>query len=272
MSVESTIRQISGAVLPQAVRFGLRRVLFSGDRKRCPLCGSAVRTFIAHGGSAPVLERRQVVGGMIRLDDACPACHGGDRARLKMLYLEQVLLTDGRRQRILHVAPEFGLYQRLKRETNIDYVATDLDQTRYRHIPELVTADLTDLPFETASFDVVICSHVLEHVPDDRKAMSEICRVLAPAGTALLMVPLATDGLGTDEDLTVTSPRERDDRYGQYDHLRLYGREDFAARLESVGFEVSYFNGFDQFPALADQLWLNPRENLIVARPRASVG
>lgn len=272
MQLESTIRQISGAVLPQAVRFGLRRALFSGDRKRCPLCGSSVRTFIAHGGSAAVLERRQVVGGMMRLDDACPACHGGDRARLKMLYLEQVVLTKGQRKRVLHVAPEFGLYQRLKREANIDYVATDLDRKRYRHIPELVTADLTDLPFDAASFDVVICSHVLEHVPDDRKAMSEIRRVLIPSGTALLMVPLATDGLGTDEDLTVTSARERDECYGQYDHLRLYGRADFAARLDSVGFEVSYFNGFDQFPALADQFWLNPRENLIVARPRGPVG
>ena len=208
----------------------------------------------------------------MRLDDACPACHGGDRARLKMLYLEQVVLTKGQRKRVLHVAPEFGLYQRLKREANIDYVATDLDRKRYRHIPELVTADLTDLPFDAASFDVVICSHVLEHVPDDRKAMSEIRRVLIPSGTALLMVPLATDGLGTDEDLTVTSARERDECYGQYDHLRLYGRADFAARLDSVGFEVSYFNGFDQFPALADQLWLNPRENLIVARPRGPVG
>jgi hypothetical protein len=92
--------------------------------------------------------------------------------------------------------------------------------------------------------------------------------VLAPSGAALLMVPLAADGLGTEEDLSITDPKVRDQRFGQYDHVRLYGREDFAARLESVGFEVDWFNGFDQFPAQAERLWLNPRENLAVSRPR----
>src|SRR5206468_4341415 len=116
-----------------------------------------------------------------------------------LLYLEQKFFAGAGRKRVLHVAPETGLYLRLKREPNLSYVATDLDARRYRHIPELVQADLTDLPFEDASFDAVICSHVLEHVPDDRQAMSEIYRVLAPSGVALLMVPLANDGRGPDQ-------------------------------------------------------------------------
>jgi SAM-dependent methyltransferase len=260
-----SLRGIGVAVLPQPVRFGLRKLLYQGTGRRCPLCAASVRAFVAHGGRAAVLERRQVVGGMMRYGDACPVCHSADRTRLYLLYLEQVLLAGPGRKRVLHVAPETGLYLRLKREPSVSYVATDLDARRYRHIPELIAADLTNLPFEDGDFDAVICSHVLEHVPDDRRAMSEMRRVLAPGGVALLMVPLATDGLGTEEDITLTDPKEMDRRFGQYDHLRLYSPGDFAARLEGVGFRVGWFNGFDQFPAAAEGLWLNPRENLAVA-------
>jgi SAM-dependent methyltransferase len=264
------IRSLAITILPQSVRFGLRRVIYQGNERRCPLCGNGVRTFVDHGGGAEILERRQVVGGMVRHNDACPMCHSADRTRLYLLYLDEVLLADGKPKRILHVAPEFGLYLHLSRRPDVSYVATDLDGRRYRHIDEMVPADLTNLPFEDASFDAVMCSHVLEHVPDDRRAMSEIRRVLVPSGVALLMVPLATDGLGTDEDITITDPKVRDERFGQYDHLRLYGRDDFEARLEGVGFAVEWFNGFDRFPAQAKALWLNPKENLAVARPRGS--
>jgi SAM-dependent methyltransferase len=267
---QSSIRQFAVSVVPHSMRFGLRRLVFQGRAKRCPLCGAAVRTFVAHGGDAAVLERRQVVGGMMRLNDACPVCHGADRTRLMMLYLDEVLLAGERPVRVLHFAPEHGLYLRIKHHGNVVYTAADIYPPRYRQIPELVKADLTNLHFATASFDVVICSHVLEHVPDDGKAMREIRRVLAPGGTALLMVPLANDGLGTDEDSSVTSPEDRDRLYGQFDHLRLYGRDDFAARVAVAGFDVSWFNGFDQFASQAESLWLNPRENLLIARPRAA--
>src|SRR5207248_4759435 len=110
------LRGIGVAVLPQPVRFGQRKLVFQGNKRRCPLCGASVRTFVAHGGGAAVLERRQVVGGMIRTDDACPVCHSADRTRLYLLYLEQVLLPGAGRKRVLHVAPETGLYLRLKRE------------------------------------------------------------------------------------------------------------------------------------------------------------
>ena len=268
MTMRQSLVRLVGSVLPQPVRFELRRVAYRGSARRCPLCGNRVRTFIDHGGDADVLKKRKVVGGMWRRNDACPVCRGADRTRLLLLCLKSLILADGKPRRILHIAPEMGLYLTLKSLSGVDYVAADLDLERYRHIKGVVKADLTDLPFETASFDVVICSHVLEHVPDDRKAMSEILRVLRTTGAALLMVPLATDGQGTDEDPSVTTPEERDRRFGQWDHLRLYGQDDFAARLKRVGFDVAWFDGFSQFPEEARDLWLNPAENLALARPR----
>jgi ubiquinone/menaquinone biosynthesis C-methylase UbiE len=98
------------------------------------------------------------------------------------------------------------------------------------------------------SFDAVLCNHVLEHVPDDRKALGEIFRVLKPGGWAILMVPLSSRA-ETDEDPTVVDPKERERRFGQDDHVRLYG-QDYQARLEAAGFHVT----MDHFArSLSDQ-------------------
>jgi len=95
--------------------------------------------------------------------------------------------------------------------------------------------DITHIPFPEASFDWVYCSHVLEHVPEDRRALSELLRVLKPGGQAVILVPLK--GESTDEDPTVTDPMRREERFGQFDHVRQYGL-DFVDRLQEAGFEV----------------------------------
>ena len=265
MSIVRAMRNTVRSV-PQPVRFGARKLFYGGGASVCPMCGNSVRTWLSHGGRAEVLRQRKVVGGMRREHDECPICRSADRTRLMMLYLRDGLSAGERPLKIMHVAPDFGLYLWLRGRKQIDYVPTDLDLRRYRHMDNVVRADLMDLPFEAETFDVVICSHVLEHVPDDRKAMSEIRRVLKPGGSALLMAPMATDGAGTDEDPSVEEPGERDRRFGQWDHVRLYAPDDFAARLSSVGFEVKVFNGFDTFPDEARRLALNPAERLFVAR------
>ena len=180
------------------------------------------------------------------------------------LYIEHHVLSGDGDVEVLHVAPEFGLYRWLSSQPAIRYTGSDIDATRYRHIDNVRTADLTALPFESEQFDLVICSHVLEHVPDDGTAMAEIRRVLRPDGRALLLVPFATDGGGTDEDLTVTDPEERERRFGQHDHVRLYSPEDFISRLTDAGFEVTTFAPFDEYPGLADEHHLNPDEVLPV--------
>ena len=264
----SHIRSLT-SLLPQPVRFGLRRLAFQGSAGRCELCGNSVRAFHGHGGGHDVLDRRKVVGGMRRANDRCPICHACDRTRMMMMYLKNEILTDGARKSVLHVAPDFGLYLWLKRQANVDYAGSDIDARRYRHIDNVRTADLTATPFDTAQFDVVICSHVLEHIPDDAKAMREILRILKPGGTAMLLVPLALDGLGTDEDLTVEEPTERERLFGQWDHVRLYGRDDYLNRLRAAGFDVSVYAPFEAAPEEAAALRLNPDEVLPIGRKPA---
>jgi SAM-dependent methyltransferase len=181
-----------------------------------------------------------------------------------MDYLKTRTLVGTVPQSILHVAPDYGLYLWLMRQSQIEYTATDLDASRYRHISGMKTADLTRTPFADNSFDVIICSHVLEHVPDDAAAFREIYRILKPGGSALLLTPYALDGAGTDEDPQISDPVEQDRRFGQWDHVRIYDRDTFVSRMASAGFATELYDPFSYDVRRADELCLNPLELLPV--------
>ena len=132
----------------------------------------------------------------------------------------------------MHVAPEQAFYKKFKNILSWDYITTDL------HSPLAdVKADLTNLPFEDNHFDLILCNHVLEHITDDHKAMSEIFRVLKKGVKAILQVPMDQNRPNTFEDFSITDPKERTKNFGQYDHVRIYG-VDFFDRLEKVGFKT----------------------------------
>lgn len=133
---------------------------------------------------------------------------------------------------MLHLAPEMNLQSLFQRCKNIQYVSADLESPLAS-----VRTDITALCFGDETFDVVLCNHVLEHVPDDRQAMREIVRVLRPGGWAILQVPIAASRAATVDGPLVTTPSERLLLFGQYNHVRLYGR-DYARRLEAAGFFV----------------------------------
>lgn len=245
--------------VPQPARFHARQLLYAGPGRRCVLCGSRVRRFVDHGGGLDVLDERKVVGGMRRTADKCPACHGADRMRAILVYLKSVGVGE-RPLRVLHVAPDYGLYKWLTRQPFVSYTACDLDADRYRHIEQFREVDLTDIPLDDATYDIVICSHVLEHIPDDRKALGELWRILAPGGKLLVMVPEALDGRPSDEDPSVTTNEGRERRFGQWDHVRLYARQELPERLATPGFEVVPFDAFAEAPDEAEALGLNPLE------------
>lgn len=144
-------------------------------------------------------------------------------------------LEDHHPRDILHFAPEPSIRPILRRNARVRYVAADLESA-----PGVVPVDIMAMPFEDSSFDLIVCSHVLEHVPDDRTAMAEMHRVLRPRGTALLQAPVRY-GRDTDEDTTVTDPMIRYQRFGQPNHWRFYG-EDLSDRLSSAGFAVQVVN------------------------------
>jgi SAM-dependent methyltransferase len=137
--------------------------------------------------------------------------------------------------RLLHFAPEPVLYRKFLESDDIDYYPCDLTP---QNLPASVRKmDITNIQFDDESFDAILCNHVLEHVPDDHKAMSELHRVLRTGGWAILQVPINSKLDRTIEDPAVTNPNERMKLYGQHDHVRRYGR-DFEERLERAGFSV----------------------------------
>jgi SAM-dependent methyltransferase len=225
-----TIRRVGRAVVTSVEATRLR-----GDVVRCPCCGGAFRAFADHNGKE---------------GERCPRCWSISRHRFLYLYLREEGLIDGGLH-VLHIAPEEGIYRHFKGSTG--YVTGDLiPSVRVRQ-----TMTVEQLPFADECFDLLLCSHVLEHVPDDGLALREFRRVLRPGGRALLQHPILLTRERTDEDPTVTDPAERLRRFGQHDHVRLYGR-DFPARVREAGFDVSVVR-------LEDRLTTSARETYAVS-------
>jgi SAM-dependent methyltransferase len=166
-------------------------------------------------------------------DSRCAFCNSGARQRMVWEFFRRATdLYDGRSKQMLHVAPEIQFENAFTKAFGDGYITADLLDRRAK-----VRMDITAIQYPDDSFDVVFCSHVLEHVPDDRKAMRELARVLKPRGWAVVMVPRFPEIDQTFEDWSVTDPEARLELFGQADHVRVYGK-DFANRLEESGFDV----------------------------------
>jgi SAM-dependent methyltransferase len=191
------------------------------------------------GLDVPVLAEKQVKGGGVRLNAICARCHCWDRERLVFLYLVGKTDILEAPMCVLHIAPEERLQQILAPRPRITYVSADLNS------PLAATRlDVTNMPFRSMCFDAIICNHVLEHIPDDRRAMSELLRVLKPRGWAILQVPISQTLEQTEEDRSLASAEEREQRFGQHDHVRLYAR-DYRDHLQSAGFSAEMY-GFEE--------------------------
>ena len=231
-----------------------------------------MRKLLPGGRDLPVLREFRVVGGGRLEHDVCPVCFSSSRTRLVHCYLarDSDLQSGGQPRRVLHFAPERGLAEWLQRVPSVQYIAADLAPERYPH-SSATKVDVTNIEFPDSQFDLVICNHVLEHVPDDALAMREICRVLKPGGTAILQVPISHTLVRTLEDPSVTDPVHRERVFGQWDHVRLYG-PDYLERLCQAGFLVDIVDPVQRWGAEAVvRLRLNAREKLFIARkPRTT--
>ena len=202
---------------PQVRRifYAIRALWYTGHRFICPICGRRFRKFIT------------------KYDIQCPGCGSLRRHRLLWLYLKERTKFFTDHLKVLHVSPMYCLWEKFRRLRNIDYVTADLSSPIAK-----VKLDVTNIDMPDDQFDCIICYHVLEHIPDDRRAMRELFRVLKPGGWAILQVPVDLDRDTTFEDPGLSSPEERERIFGQKDHVRIYGR-DYEDRLKEAGFIVN---------------------------------
>lgn len=193
-----------------------------GTKYTDPIDGKSYRKFLPYG-----YEK-------IRENVLAPGTLSLERHRLFWLYLENktTFFSNDEKIKLLHFAPEQAFYKRFKNMENLDYITTDLNSPLAD-----VKADICNLPFKDNEFDFIFCNHVLEHIPNDTKAMQELYRVLAPGGIGIFQIPQDLSRATTFEDDTITDKKERAKIFGQYDHVRVYGR-DYFDKLRSIGFDV----------------------------------
>ena len=217
--------------------------LLKGNRFTDPIDGKSFKIFLPYGYGN---QRNNVLS---------PSTLSLERHRLLWLYLQnetdffqsklnsESTISNNKRiilrgsetssaLKVLHFAPEQEFYKRFKKQTNIDYTTTDLLSPLAD-----VKADICNLPFEDNAYDIIFCNHVLEHIPNDTNAMQELYRVLKPGGMGIFQIPQDLSRATTFSDDSITNQKERAKIFGQYDHVRVYGR-DYFDKLRSIGFKV----------------------------------
>lgn len=191
-----------------------------GNQFTDPIDGKSFRSFLPYGYGT---QRSNVLS---------PSTLSLERHRLLWLYLKNETDFFIAPKRILHFAPEQAFYKRFRKMAHLDYVTTDLNSPLAD-----VKADICDLPFKDNEFDMILCNHVLEHIPDDTQAMRELYRIMKPGGFGVFQIPLDATRVKTFEDHSITDRKERAKIFGQYDHVRVYGM-DYFDKLRNIGFTV----------------------------------
>ena len=229
-------------------------LLYVGKGKECPLCGCQRRKFLPYGY---VTSRENAL---------CPNCLSLERHRLLWLWLlRESDIGRGAMAlpRLLHIAPEVALMRKFRKMYAREaerYVTADLESPLAD-----MHFDVQQIPIEDKAFDCVICNHILEHVEDDRKALSEIHRVLRKGGWGVILSPVELEREKTFEDDTITDREERTRIFGQYDHRRIYGR-DYAERLQEAGFEVYDIPYKEAFTAAEQRRYALCDDHLYIVR------
>jgi SAM-dependent methyltransferase len=245
-----TVRR-GGKVLKRAIKLPL----YLGNHFFCPVCGFGLRAFRpmwkSHWKAVEKFAPIYPASGMETLNLAaftCPCCDALDRDRLTWLYLDRVFVQfdHARTCRLVEFAPGDALHKKLRRHPFIAYRSADLSRPDVDERVDLTAMDV----YADKSVDIMLCSYVLEHIPDDRKAMREINRVLKPDGFGILLVPLVVGLDETNEDPSINTEALRWKYFGAADHVRQYGKRDFIDRLHAAGLKVDQI-GVEYFGAEA---------------------
>lgn len=255
------IKKIKG-ILPSGIKKTIKLFWHHGDVYQCPFCNYSSRDLEIIGLEKQVFKDRYVIGAG-RRTGGCFKCGSTDRERLIYIYLKDIIhiFDSESRLNILHIAPESNLSKRILESGNCDYVCGDLFTEGYDYPEYVKNINLLDIPYKDNTFDLIICNHVLEHIPTDLVAMKELFRVMKKGGQAILQVPISKNSEKTYEDFSITDSIDRENAFGQFDHIRIYG-QDYPARLESIGFNVNRVNISQKFMRYG----LNKEEDIFVCK------
>ena len=234
----------------------------------CPVCNKTVRTFLR----LPIfyddmMEKYEYIHSLFCFETmnrkaySCPHCSASDRNRLYAIYLNKIFQTLAKEKyTFLDIAPTKNLTEFIKKHDFIKYKSADLYM---EGVDDKV--DITDMNiYADNSFDMILCSHVLEHIDDDRKAMSELFRVLKPSGFGIIMVPINLNLKEDFENPEYKTESERWKYFGQNDHVRLYSKSGFVTKLMQAGFKVNQL-GIDYFGSeVFEKNGIHPRSVLYV--------
>ena len=227
------IRYVPRKYLQRVASGGLKVValFYRGKNVTCPICEKSFTKFLPYGRIHP------------RPNALCPNCLSLERHRLIWMYLKEKTNFFNQKLHVLHIAPEACFIKRFEKQHGESYITADIESPLAK-----VKMDIHAIPFEKNAFDVVLCNHVLEHVNDDIKAMTEIHRVLKSNGFAIMQVPFFTPVPETTfEDATITDPKQREKIFGQDDHVRKYGH-DYSKRIEQAGLNAVEDQFVNQLP------------------------
>lgn len=204
-------------------------------KKHCIVCENNPNEFLAYGLKEEIFKRHHIIGGGYRENCICPCCKVNDRERWIYYVLQKKLSVNEWSGRVLHFAPEKKITDYIRQNQSIDYYTCDIVSGRAMHV-----VDITDIPFKENTFDYIISNHVIEHIENEKKAVSEIKRVLKSNGKWIFSFPICTD-MKTYENDDVVLPEDRLKEYGQEDHVRLYGH-DYKERFENYGLKIKIFS------------------------------
>lgn len=218
------LRFVPRPVLQRVGHFAARflGLFYAGKEVQCPVCSREYKRFLPYGRGVSARENA-----------LCPGCLSLERHRLMWLYLQRKTSFFSTPLKVLHVAPEYCFIDRFEAQLHLDYITADLESPLAK-----VKMDIHAIPFPEETFDVVFCNHVMEHVEDHVKALSELYRVLRPGGWGIIQSPQDPTRLVTYEDRSITDPKEREQHFLQSDHYRIFG-QNYAEELEKGGFTVT---------------------------------
>jgi glycosyltransferase involved in cell wall biosynthesis len=228
---------------------------------QCRICNKLVDKFLPYSVVMPKsMDKYDIIGSDIK-NFSCPHCYSHDRERHLVMYFDKLNIWDViRNKKVLHIAPEMQLKQIIKQVGPEEYIQGDL----YPMDESITKVDITNISFHDEYFDLIICNHVLEHIEDDEKAMAELYRILKKEGYAILQTPYSSVLEKSEEDKSIQSNEQRLEKYGQEDHVRIYGLDLFT-RLERAGFGLNIIKNDDLFSKdECKRYGVNYREDLII--------